>query len=592
MATAIDHLQAPLPDRRSWVSSAEGRDSVLDYYAFEVPSSRGPTPINGSSAGSAWNNHYTTDDPSPIDDHGRQEYDDAVAVPPVPQTKGLQSKRNNDIGSKRWTTVFGGKENQPGAGAAAASAKQLALARSISLSRIPVHREAARKELVADGAGALNAQMTTSLMTSADKLDQQQQQQREAEREWELVQQKQRRQQHRHSSQPVRESIKMHAVYASPQSSSSTTRIMQDGSSPSFRQPPSSSGSMTRSVSMPRALASRRMMRDLSGPPPWLNKFEPDPRLPADQQLPPTVARRIALEAYVQETGSPEGFDEIWLAHIPQDNARHSFLQLDNEEESASEPVDALTDDSHDVRHSAYAASVYEPAAPLSREELAPPVEPASRGTDRGLAHAEGSSMMDEEEDEQVMPLSLIPSRAPTRQQSSHSIRNFSRRSQQLPSSTSLGTLAAAIEHEHEPSTAAGVVDETNIATGVSDTVGPLQHSTAESGGVVQRSRQSSPQTGRRTLERTLSNADAVHAHAYATGYLQHGEAMLAAHPRNSKPAYISQATKRLHQDYRRSQLQSATSSADEASRKYQARRATGRGAADEPTAGCRCVVM
>lgn len=39
------------------------------------------------------------------------------------------------------------------------------------------------------------------------------------------------------------------------------------------------------------------------GPPPWLSKFQPDPTLPSDQQLLPTVAKKLARERASKESG-------------------------------------------------------------------------------------------------------------------------------------------------------------------------------------------------------------------------------------------------------------------------------------------------
>lgn len=50
------------------------------------------------------------------------------------------------------------------------------------------------------------------------------------------------------------------------------------------------------------------------GAPPWLGKFQPDPRLPADQQLLPTVARKLALEQWIGDGGAEESFDDMWEA--------------------------------------------------------------------------------------------------------------------------------------------------------------------------------------------------------------------------------------------------------------------------------------
>ncbi|CCG83218.1 Putative uncharacterized protein [Taphrina deformans PYCC 5710] len=52
-----------------------------------------------------------------------------------------------------------------------------------------------------------------------------------------------------------------------------------------------------------------------SGPPPWLGKFQPDPRLPAEQQMLPTVARKLALGQWIEDGGAEESFDSMWETH-------------------------------------------------------------------------------------------------------------------------------------------------------------------------------------------------------------------------------------------------------------------------------------
>lgn len=49
-----------------------------------------------------------------------------------------------------------------------------------------------------------------------------------------------------------------------------------------------------------------------TGRPPWWNTFQPDPTLPADQQLLPTVARKLALKRWMDEGRTEESFNDNW----------------------------------------------------------------------------------------------------------------------------------------------------------------------------------------------------------------------------------------------------------------------------------------
>ncbi|BFZ55706.1 hypothetical protein PYCC9005_002747 [Savitreella phatthalungensis] len=75
-----------------------------------------------------------------------------------------------------------------------------------------------------------------------------------------------------------------------------------------------SSAGLRRSVSVSAEL--ERRSRATHGPPPWLSKFAPDPRLPPDQQLLPTVARELARERWAKEHGTTDGFEELWIMNM------------------------------------------------------------------------------------------------------------------------------------------------------------------------------------------------------------------------------------------------------------------------------------
>lgn len=62
------------------------------------------------------------------------------------------------------------------------------------------------------------------------------------------------------------------------------------------------SGSGTRPSTRDGLRDSGSMSKQMEGDPPWMiNAYKPDPRLPPDQQLLPTVARRLAQERFEQE---------------------------------------------------------------------------------------------------------------------------------------------------------------------------------------------------------------------------------------------------------------------------------------------------
>lgn len=70
-----------------------------------------------------------------------------------------------------------------------------------------------------------------------------------------------------------------------------------------------------------------------SGSPPWIGKFQPDPRLPAEQQIIPTVARKLALQRWIEEGRAEESFDDMWKndeSMSPVDIDRHTATVSDN----------------------------------------------------------------------------------------------------------------------------------------------------------------------------------------------------------------------------------------------------------------------
>lgn len=82
-----------------------------------------------------------------------------------------------------------------------------------------------------------------------------------------------------------------------------------------------------------------------TGPPPWLGNFQPDPRLPADQQILPTVARKLALERWTSDDRmaesvkdmSAEGPRPAVMLLDPQPNETHKHSQESKNQEMQSQ---------------------------------------------------------------------------------------------------------------------------------------------------------------------------------------------------------------------------------------------------------------
>lgn len=104
---------------------------------------------------------------------------------------------------------------------------------------------------------------------------------------------------------PQTQAARRAAGEGSPKKTTSTRKISGPGKQPATGRPKTRSGSGPRSSSTTRPSTRGEMSASRAAPegePPWMvSAYKPDPRLPPDQQLLPTVARRLQQEKWEQE---------------------------------------------------------------------------------------------------------------------------------------------------------------------------------------------------------------------------------------------------------------------------------------------------
>lgn len=326
MATQAAQIWEPALPRQPFLNDRPNSraDSVLDYYS-QLPGSRDHSPVRlidlsgtDTKTMSAMNSRFNSVSEIPR----RDEVDEF----------GRMCRNNQGFGSQRIShtaqpeqleqrSLHGGRYLSPGQGQ---------MKKSASVSRIPIFKD--RCSPVSSTSSSFRYNQSPSALSSYSAY----------ESDDERIQQS-----GRSSGMPHSQSMPLDQL--PPEHNQNLTdkaRQEKFGSMPSRKPRAQNAQPVRRAASVSSALReehkeAREWREDQarrvqainqapSGTPPWLGNFQPDPRLPADQQMLPTVAKKLAMEKWTSDGGKGEsrGTAIKEALHSPQETARSVQLRI------------------------------------------------------------------------------------------------------------------------------------------------------------------------------------------------------------------------------------------------------------------------